>query len=113
MQTGRAIFVDACGACHGRDGAGVSGLFPRLAGNPVVMQDDPASLARVVLGGARAAGTAAAPTAPAMPSFGFRLNDSQVAAVLTYVRNSWGNAAAAVEPDAVRSMRTEVTAGGP
>lgn len=35
------------------------------------------------------------PTAPGMPSYGWQLNDSQVVAVLTYIRNSWGNAASA------------------
>ena len=102
---GRAIFVDTCGACHGRDGAGVSGIFPRLAGNPVVVQTDPSSLVRVVLSGAQAVATAGAPTGPIMPSFGYRLNDAQVAAVLTYIRNSWGNAAPAVEESTVRGGR--------
>jgi mono/diheme cytochrome c family protein len=113
MLVGQAIFVDTCAACHGRDGGGVSGLFPRLAGNPVVQQTDPASLARVVLGGARAAATTGAPTSPAMPSFGYRLGDAQVAAVLTYVRNTWGNAAAAVSPDAIREMRAQWGASAP
>ncbi len=113
MQAGQAIFVDTCGACHGRDGAGVSGVFPRLAGNPVVVQDDPGSLARVVLGGARAAATSGAPTSPAMPAFGYRLDDRQVAAVLTYIRNAWGNAAAAVPPAAVGEMRSALVARAP
>ena len=45
---------------------------------------------------------------PAMPSLGYRLNDDQVAAVVTYVRNSWGNAAGAVSPDTVRTLREKV-----
>jgi mono/diheme cytochrome c family protein len=104
---GRAIFVDTCGACHGRDGAGVSGIFPKLAGNPVVVQADPASLVRVVLAGAQAAATAEAPTGPAMPAFGYRLDDAQVAAVLTYVRNAWGNAAPVVSAEEVRAGRSQ------
>jgi mono/diheme cytochrome c family protein len=43
---------------------------------------------RVVLRGARSAATAKAPTAPAMPSYGWQLTDEQVAAVVSYVRNS-------------------------
>ncbi len=50
----------------------------------------------MVLQGVRTVGTTAAPTAPGMPAFGWKLNDDQVAAVLTYVRNTWGNAAPAV-----------------
>jgi mono/diheme cytochrome c family protein len=47
-----------------------------------------------------------------MPSLGFRLNDDQVAAVVTYVRNAWGNAAAPVTADTVKQLRHDVTAAG-
>ena len=104
-EAGQAIYTDTCGACHGRDGAGVPGIFPRLNANPVVLQPDPASLVRVVLSGAKAAATATAPTGPAMPSFGFRLCDSQVASVVTYIRNAWSNAAAPVSPETVATAR--------
>jgi mono/diheme cytochrome c family protein len=77
-----------------------------LAGSTLVQSDDPTTLARVVLQGTRAVSTSGAPTAPAMPAFDWRLNDAQVAAVLTYIRNNWGNAAAAVSADAVASQRT-------
>ncbi|WP_213771564.1 cytochrome c [Bradyrhizobium sp. dw_78] len=108
MQVGEAVFVDVCSACHTRNGNGIEHIFPRLAGNAIVRQDDPATLVRVVLTGVRGAGTDAAPTSPAMPSFGYRLDDSQVAAVLTYIRNSWGNAASAVDADMVKALRSKV-----
>src|SRR6202012_476110 len=93
MQAGEAIFVDTCSACHVRDGSGIEHMFPKLAGNAIVKQDDPTTLIRIILTGVRGAGTDAMPTPPAMPSFGFRLDDSEVAAVVSYIRNSWGNAA--------------------
>ncbi len=96
MQVGAAIYKDSCAACHKDSGAGEGGLLPRLAGNALVQSDDPTTLVRVVLQGSRAVATAALPTSPAMPAFDWRLDDAQVAAVLTYIRNSWGNAAAAV-----------------
>jgi mono/diheme cytochrome c family protein len=108
MQIGEAVFIDTCSACHMRSGAGVDHIFPRLAGNAVVKQDDPTTLVRVILTGSRGAGTDAAPTSPAMPSLGYRLTDSQLAAVVTYIRNSWGNAASAVSADAVKSLRDHV-----
>jgi mono/diheme cytochrome c family protein len=43
-----------------------------------------------------------------MPSLGYRLNDSQLAAVVTYVRNAWGNAASAVSADTVKALRDRV-----
>ena len=112
MQTGQAIYTDMCSACHTTSGGGIAHIFPKLAGNVIAIQDDPSSLIRIVIAGGRAAGTDSRPTAPAMPSLGFRLNDAQVAAVVTYVRNSWGNAAAPVTADMVKRLRHDVTAAG-
>jgi mono/diheme cytochrome c family protein len=83
-------------------------MFPRLAGNPIVNQEDPTTLVHVILTSTQGAATAATPTAPAMRSLGFRLNDAQVAAVVTYIRNSWGNAAPAVSGDVVGKIREQV-----
>ncbi len=71
----------------------------------VVRRETLRTLERVVLHGTRAVSTAAAPTAPAMPAFDWRLNDAQAAAVITYIRNSWGNAAAAVSASDIAAQR--------
>jgi mono/diheme cytochrome c family protein len=97
MKQGSAIYADQCSACHAADGSGVDGLFPMLKGSPLVQSVDPASILHVLLRGARSAATDPAPTAPAMPSFGWTLNDEQVAAVATFVRNAWGNRAPPVD----------------
>jgi mono/diheme cytochrome c family protein len=106
MQAGAMIYEDTCKACHMKTGEGVDYLFPRLAHSANVQQSDPATLIRVVLQGTKAAATAAAPTGPAMPSLGWRLSDAQVADVITYIRNSWGNAAAPVSAATVRDQRS-------
>jgi len=105
MVAGKAIYEDRCAACHSDTGAGVPTLFPRLASAPLVHATDPTNLIRVVLIGSRAVATSAAPTAPAMPAFGWNLNDAEIADVLTYVRNTWGNAASAVQPEDVTKLR--------
>ena len=105
MTVGEAIYADRCSACHARDGRGVAYLFPALAGSANVHQDDPTSLIRVLLEGARSSSTAPQPTGPGMPAFGWQLNDEQAAAALTYVRNSWGGAAPAVTADEVKRLR--------
>lgn len=110
MTAGAAIYKDSCAVCHKDNGSGETHLFPKLAGSSIVQSDDPATLAHIVLTGARAVGTAGAPTAPAMPSFDWRLNDAQIAAVLTYIRNSWGNAAPAVPASAVKDLRESTNA---
>jgi mono/diheme cytochrome c family protein len=108
MRAGEAIYTDTCMACHVGSGEGVDRMFPRLAGNAVVQQDDPTTLLRIVISGVQSAATDAAPTGPSMPSLGWRLSDKQVADVLTYIRNSWGNAAAPVREDQSRRMREAV-----
>jgi mono/diheme cytochrome c family protein len=108
MRAGAAIYKDSCAACHRDSGAGEAHLFPRLAGSAMVQSDNATTLVRVVLQGARAASTADMPTTPAMPAFDWRLDDAQVAAVLTYIRNSWGNAAAPVAASDVQVQRTSL-----
>ncbi len=110
MKAGAAIYADACSACHTPGGAGVPGLFPTLAGAPGVQSTDAASVVRVILRGARSVATAGAPTGPAMPSFGWQLDDAQVAAVATFVRNAWGNAAPAVSEGDVAAARKSLAA---
>ena len=105
MNTGAQIYADECAGCHVANGKGATGLFPSLRGSPAVQQTDPTSLLRVVLRGARGVGTDSAPTAPAMPAFSWVLNDDQVAAVVTYIRNAWGNAAPAVGKSEVGKAR--------
>ncbi len=105
MAAGEAIYADACSACHGMDGKGVPLLFPSLAASPNVRSSDPASLIRVLIEGARSVATAGEPTGPGMPSFAWKLSDDQAAAVLTYIRKSWGASASAVDPRQVEQAR--------
>jgi cbb3-type cytochrome c oxidase subunit III len=110
MDAGAAIFADSCSACHEGDGKGVARMFPPLVHNANVQSADPTSIIRVILEGARTVPTDARPTPSSMPAFGWKLGDDEVAAVATYVRNSWGNAAAAVTADQVKSLRNELHA---
>ena len=96
IKIGQQIYADECSACHKADGKGTTGLFPTLAGASVVQQTDPTSLLHVVLRGALSVATPKAPTAAGMPAFSWVLNDDQIAAVVTYIRNNWGNSAPAV-----------------
>lgn len=108
MAAGKAIYRDTCSACHGLDGNGVANLFPALAKAPSVRSKDPTSAIRVILRGARSVATSAEPTAPAMPSFEWQFKDDQVAAVVTYIRNSWGKAAAPVSADDVSKEKSKL-----
>ena len=107
MAAGGAIFRDQCSACHGIEGKGVPHLFPALAESTMVHSNDPTTAIRMVLRGARSVGTKAEPTAPGMPSYGWQLDDRQIAAVLSFVRNSWGGAAAPIDAAEVTRVRSD------
>ena len=109
MGAGEAVYLDNCAACHTRAGTGIPQLFPALKGSPSVQSADPASLIRVVLRGAQSVATDPAPTGPAMPALGWKLSDDEVAAVVTYIRNSWGNAASPVLASDVASARQRLS----
>jgi mono/diheme cytochrome c family protein len=109
MTQGAKIYQDECSSCHTGAGTGKPGIFPALIKNPAVQAEDPVTLMRVVLQGAQGVGTVASPTAPGMPAFGGLMSDQQIAAVLTYIRNSWGNAAPSVGADAVSKARQSLS----
>lgn len=110
MAAGQAIYRDTCSACHGLSGQGVSHLFPSLAGSAVAQSNDPTTAIRIILRGARSVGTSAEPTAPGMPSFAWQLDNDQVAAVTTYIRNAWGNSASRVSASAVDKRKADLKA---
>jgi mono/diheme cytochrome c family protein len=109
MVAGQAIYRDQCSACHGLDGKGVPQLFPSLAESPSTRASDATSLVRVILRGARSVATAAEPTAPGMPSFAWQLDDAQIAAVATYIRNAWTPSAGAVAAEDVKRLRSDLS----
>jgi mono/diheme cytochrome c family protein len=105
MLAGAAIYRDVCAGCHKIDGTGVPYLIPDLAGSAAVASRQPTSVVQVILHGAASVATREEPTGPQMPSYAWQLTDAQVAAVATYVRNSWGHAAGTVSDSTVRKMR--------
>ena len=80
MAEGEKVAV-TCNACHGQDGKGVGGIFPAIAGSAVANGDLDLHIDLVLNG---KPGTA-------MAAFGQQLSDEQIAAVITYQRNSYGN----------------------
>ena len=107
---GASIYIDSCAACHRQNGKGASGVFPSLAGNPMVLADHPDSLIAIILKGDRLPSTAGAPAPLSMPPFGWRYNDEEVAQLSTFIRSAWGNNAKAVSADEVKSVRAHLGA---
>ena len=95
MEKGEAVYNTNCLACHQANGAGIPGAFPALKGSPIAAGSVDKHL-EIVLKGVK--GTAMAPWDS--------LNDFELAAVITYERNAWGNDTGdLVQPAAIRSAR--------
>lgn len=111
LVAGGAIYGDLCSACHVSDGRGVPSLFPSLSKSAAVRSENPHTLIRVVLQGARSVATKDEPTAPGMPAFGWQLDDAEVAAVLTYIRRLAGAPQPRVEASEVAKVRGSFSRG--
>jgi mono/diheme cytochrome c family protein len=99
---GAQLYTDNCAGCHQAQGRGVPNVFPPLAGNPVVLAQDPNDILKVVDRGIAARGNYIA-----MPAFNIQLTPQQVAEIANYVRTSWGNKAA---PNATSAMVAKLRA---
>lgn len=97
LAQGQEIYRQQCAQCHGDQGEGRRGALPALAANRAVMLADSTNLVRVVLQGGYQPATAGNPRPHGMPPFRQLLSDDEIAAVLSYIRNAWGNTASRVD----------------
>lgn len=79
---GETVYQRVCAACHQADGSGVAGVFPAIKGSPLATGPLPGHMDIVVNGSKKN---------PAMQAFGPQLSEVDIAAVLTYQRNAFGN----------------------
>ena len=107
MGRGRTVYNLHCGTCHLPTGEGDPEMAPRLSqGSLVVQSFNPASLLNVILYGPRLAEHGSRPQwREPMEGFQYLLDDEEVAAAATYIRNSWGNSAGLVTPEQVARQR--------
>ena len=105
MARGEALYLDNCTGCHMPDGGGVAKTFPPLMRSAAIQAADPGTVLHVVLGGEQMAATAGKPSGLTMPGFAEKLNDQQIADVVSYIRNAWGNRGSRVDADAVAAVR--------
>ncbi|MDB4912451.1 MAG: cytochrome c subunit of cbb3 type cytochrome oxidase [Gemmatimonadetes bacterium] len=102
---GKRVFTTTCAVCHQASGDGIEEKYPPLAGSEWVTGDD-AKLIRIILHGLMGpVEVAGVSISSAMPGWGAMLKDADVAAVATYVRSAWGNAAAPVTTASIAAIR--------
>jgi len=99
MERGEGVYGTYCVACHQGNGQGVAGVFPSLVGVDITTGENPDAHIDVLLNGR--AGTA-------MQAFSTQLNDADLAGVITYTRNAWGNDTGdVVQPSTIKSLRIQ------
>ncbi len=114
---GKQLFGAKCAACHQGSGLGVAGVFPPVAASEWVLGDEKI-LSNILLHGINGEMIVKGNTYKgAMPAWN-TLSDDELAAVLTYIRSDWGNAAPPIKAETIKSQReltkarTEPYAGG-
>jgi mono/diheme cytochrome c family protein len=104
-QPGATIYTGTCANCHGFDGKGFAPYIPALAGNPIVLDSDPSSLINLVLNASSPLVVKGTPDAYRMPQFRLQYSDQEIADVVTFIRNGWGNQAPPATAAQVAELR--------
>jgi len=108
---GKQVYDTVCGICHGPDGMGKPAQAPPLAGSEWVNTKASGRLAHIPLAGLNGSMQVEGKDWNLnMAPMGAALSDADLAAVLTYIRNSWGNKGSEVTADEVKSVRTSLGA---
>lgn len=106
VSLGKPIYDRQCASCHGADGAGKPPHYPLLAGNQSIQMSSAVNAIRMVLNGGFPPGTKGNPMPYGMPPFAHVLSDDEIAAVVTYIRTSWGNRGAPVSARQANELRS-------
>lgn len=105
MRLGAAVYEQHCADCHGSQGQGAPGAYLPLAGNRSVLSGSAVNTMQAILSGGFSPATAGNPQPYGMPPFRTILSDTEVAAVASFIRQSWGNRAGPVSPLDVQRVR--------
>lgn len=107
MERGKQVYMNLCFACHQLDGNGLAGVFPPLAKADYMLEDRDRAIRTVLKGLAGPITVNGKVYNSAMPPQEAVLSDRQVADVLTYVFNAWGNEGEVFTSEAVKAVRNE------
>lgn len=105
LKQGAKLYEQHCVGCHKADGKGAPPAYPPLAGNRSLTVTTAINPVRMVLIGGYPPVTSGNPRPFGMPPFGTSLSDEEVAAVVSYIRTSWGNRGSLVSPFEVSRVR--------
>jgi len=103
-MSGASVFAQNCASCHSANGQGVPGTFPPLAGNPFVTGEPGRVVTTVANGLHGPIKVNGATYNGVMPAWKGKLTPAEIAGVVSYIRNAWGNKAAPVTTDQVKTL---------
>jgi len=107
LERGRSVYENVCALCHNTDGAGKPNQAPTFIGSEWVL-GNPARLIRIPIHGLTGPITVKGESWNLnMAAMGAALSDEDLAAVLTYMRQSWGNKASPITEEQVKAVRAE------
>ena len=101
LVAGRESYLAACATCHGMEGRGIPHVAPALAGNAIVMMEDPQTLIAVVLNGIPTTSYSNGERMYAMPGFEGELTAKEIANLLNWVRAKWGGVEKPIKTDKI------------
>lgn len=93
QEDGEKLFLANCAECHQRDGQGINNIYPALAGSETVTGSGIDVALVLIIGRGE------------MPSFKDALSNAEMAAIINYVRNSWGNSGELVDAEDIQQAR--------
>jgi len=102
---GKKLYINNCSSCHQPSGEGLAGAFPPLKGSPVVLDENYELMVKIILQGYDARSEYGV-----MPALAEQLSDAEIAAIVNYERNSWGNEAPRIKKEDVKRIRDFVNA---
>ncbi|GKS70068.1 cytochrome c, mono-and diheme variants [Nitrosomonas sp. PY1] len=105
VALGEKVYEQHCQDCHGESGQGVPKIYPPLAGNRSVTMSSPLNTIRSVLYGGYPPATSGNPRPHGMPPYQHFIQDTEIAWVVSYIRNAWGNLGSLVSPEDVDRSR--------
>jgi mono/diheme cytochrome c family protein len=106
LELGKRVYDAQCASCHATDGRGMPPNYPPLAGNQSIQMASAVNPIRMVLNGGYPPGTEGNPQPYGMPPFAQALTDDEVAAVVSFIRVSWGNRGTPVSALQANELRT-------
>lgn len=104
MERGKELYITNCQNCHMADGKGVSGAFPPLAKSDYLMKDLNRSIKQVLYGAQGKMVVNGVTYNGSMMGYKM-LSNQEVADIMNYIRNSWGNSGEMVTPQQVEKVR--------